>query len=543
MIIRKIVVKNYKLLKDEVITLNPELNIFVGDNDSGKSTILEALSIITTGKLNGYYLERKLKANLFNSDVRAEFVEDVLNGKYPEPPVMVFEAYFDGDAIYKGTNNTLSEDTTGINITVSISDENSEIYKKMLQNGDVKDIPIELYHVSCHYFNGDPFSFRYGPFKSIFIDTTRKEYAGLVDSFVSDSISEHLTEEQIRDLATAYKSSRREFRENDIVKSLNKTVKENAVIQGKQISIDLREDDTEEWKRQMAVVVDDVPFENIGFGSQNIIKIELALRNADKQANVVLMEEPENNLSFSNMTRFVDHVVKSVGKQVFLSTHSSYIANKLNLSNVILVKQGKAVSFNSLSEETKKYFIKLPGYDTLRFALSSKAILVEGPTDDLIIQRAYFDHYGHYPSDEGVDIITVGSLAFKRFCDIAILMKKRVAIVTDNDGSIQKNIYEKYEGYYDHECLSFYYEENEDYNTIEPSVLAVNCDNGVPNEDFKRAISINGSMMNRDYDGILGFMSKKANKSEWAYRVFEATECINYPDYIKKVICCYEEHC
>ena len=40
MTINKIVVKNYKLLQDVVIPLNPDVNIFVGDNDSGKSTML-----------------------------------------------------------------------------------------------------------------------------------------------------------------------------------------------------------------------------------------------------------------------------------------------------------------------------------------------------------------------------------------------------------------------------------------------------------------------------------------------------------------------
>ena len=56
MTIVKMLVKNYKLLKDVIIDYNPEINILVGDNDAGKSTILEALSIITTGKLNGLFI-------------------------------------------------------------------------------------------------------------------------------------------------------------------------------------------------------------------------------------------------------------------------------------------------------------------------------------------------------------------------------------------------------------------------------------------------------------------------------------------------------
>ena len=84
MIIRKIIVKNYKLLKDVEISLNPNINIFVGDNDSGKSTILEALSILTTGKLNGCAFERQLKTNMFTQEVRNLYIQNILKGTLME---------------------------------------------------------------------------------------------------------------------------------------------------------------------------------------------------------------------------------------------------------------------------------------------------------------------------------------------------------------------------------------------------------------------------------------------------------------------------
>ena len=162
MTINKLVIKNYKLIRDIVIPINPNINIFVGENDAGKSTILEALSILTTGKLNGYAFDRQIKANLFNSAVRQEYTAAIEAGQTPTPPRIIFEAYFDGDADFKGSNNTLSEDTVGINITVKISDNNTPIYQKMLAEGDVKDIPVELYTVEYHFFSGAPVSFRYG---------------------------------------------------------------------------------------------------------------------------------------------------------------------------------------------------------------------------------------------------------------------------------------------------------------------------------------------------------------------------------------------
>ena len=86
-----------------------------------------------------------------------------------------------------------------------------------------------------------------------------------------------------------------------------------------------------------------------------------------------------------------------------------------------------------MTGDTYNYFLKLPGYNTLRVILAHKAILVEGPADELILQRAYIDCYGKQPIENGVDVIAVDGLAFQRYCELASLVHKSITIVTDND--------------------------------------------------------------------------------------------------------------
>ena len=69
------------------------------------------------------------------------------------------------------------------------------------------------------------------------------------------------------------------------------------------------------------------------------------------------------------------------------------------------------MSLADLLPDTKDYFMKLPGYNTLRLILSSKTILVEGPSDELIVQKAYKKKYGKLPLEDGVDVISVGCLS------------------------------------------------------------------------------------------------------------------------------------
>lgn len=534
--IKKLLIKNYKSIKQEVIEMQSDVNIFVGENDSGKSTILEAISIVSTGNLNGRSFEKQIKTNLFNQKIRENYIDSLKDKKQIQsPPVIIIEAYLDiEDAAFTGTNNELRENCAGIRMELAFDSEYSDFYKQMLKDEEIYDIPIEFYAVSYHYFKGTPVVYRYAPVKGTFIDTTRKDYSYVMDKFVTSNIATYLTTKEQTDLSTAYRRSRHTFQENAVVKQLNLSMKNNVKVNERSVAVDLREDNIDEWKHQMSIMVESIPFENIGFGTQNSIKIELAIKNSKEQVNLIMMEEPENNLSYTNMTRLIDHITQSEGKQIFISTHSSYIANKLNLGNIFLLYNGKIKSMSELPEDTKRYFKKLPGYDTLRVVLAEKVILVEGTTDELIIQRAYLDEYGKLPMEDGIDVIVVDSLAFKRYCDIAVLLKKKIVIVTYNDGDIQKKINDKYLEYLDKTNLVFKYEENEMLNTIEPSVLEVNCKNGDPTEIFKKVISKNGSMKSKNKQEVLSFMTK--NKAEWALRVLESEDKINYPEYIKDAI-------
>ncbi len=191
-------------------------------------------------------------------------------------------------------------------------------------------------------------------------------------------------------------------------------------------------------------------------------------------------------------------------------------------------------SLQNLDDDTRNYFKKLPGFDTLRVILANKVILVEGPADDLIIQRVYKDKYNKLPINDGIDIIAVNALAFKRYCDIAILVNKNITIVTDNDGNINENIIQKYKGYLDKKNIKICYEKDQTLNTLEPSILAANTINGKISEDFIDGISNNGSMKGKSYEEIKNFMEH--NKTEWSMRIFDYDKNIKYPQYILDAI-------
>ena len=94
--------------------------------------------------------------------------------------------------------------------------------------------------------------------------------------------------------------------------------------------------------------------------------------------------------------------------------------------------------------------------------LCSKAILVEGPSDELIVQRAFMDkHEKALPIEKEIDVISVG-LTFKRFLEIADIIKKPVAVVTDNDGDYDNKIAKKYKDFDDSDTIEIFADERID---------------------------------------------------------------------------------
>lgn len=389
--IKKLVIKNYKKYRDISIELNSGVNIFIGDNNSGKSTILEAISMVLTGKINGIPITNKLNLDWFNYEVREEFKNSIINESYIDPPSILIEAYFESESLsdndiklnsYRGSNNSLSEDSIGVKIDIKLNSDYSSTYKELLENKKIEDIPIELYKIDFRNFAGTPDYYVTTTLKKIaIIDTTKKDYGTILNRFISNSISNFLSENEKTNLRLAYRANRKDFTNNEAVRNLNDKISSDYSFNNKKINLNLKENEIDSWKNEMSISLDNIPIEYIGFGVQNLLKAEMFLRE-NLDVDILCVEEPENNLSFTNMSIFIDKLTK-LDKQLFISTHSSFVANKLNLKNIHLISDNTIKQFKNLPKETYEYFLKLSGYNTLRLILAKSIILVEGPTDEL----------------------------------------------------------------------------------------------------------------------------------------------------------------
>lgn len=95
MAIEKVIIQNFKKFKNPFeVKFNENINLLVGDNESGKSTILEAIHVALTGMYAGRNIRNQLSTYLFNREAVEEYLASVKNEQPIAPPEIMIELYF-----------------------------------------------------------------------------------------------------------------------------------------------------------------------------------------------------------------------------------------------------------------------------------------------------------------------------------------------------------------------------------------------------------------------------------------------------------------
>src|SRR3989339_1644750 len=525
--ISKIVIQNFKIFDNFSLELNEDINIIVGDNESGKSTILEAINLALTRKINGRPIEVELSPFYFNKKCVNAYFNALKNSENPPLPKVIIELYFterEDLAFLMGANNLDKTNDVGVKLEIVFNDDHKDEYEKIIsQKDELKVIPAEYYKINWYSFANNSISSRNLPINCSYIDATTIRLQSGTDYYLQNIINNGLSLKEKVELSFAYRQLKEKFSDLPSIKGINDnlTQRKGAITdKGLAISIDISQKSS--WETNLVPHLDELPFQFIGKGEQSALKIMLALERQATDSHVILIEEPENHLSFASMNKLMDKIVdKCKGKQIIATTHSAYVLNKLGLEKLILVNCNNALFLKELSSDTYNYFKKLTGYDTLRLILAKKTILVEGPSDELIVQKAFLLKYGKLPIHEGVDVINVRGLSFARFLDIAKELEKDILVITDNDGDYENKITKKYASYKDIRTIKISADNDNDLPTLEPQLVKHN-DIKLLNKIFDVAYSKS--------EDLIDYM--KNNKTECALKLFETKEKIGLPKYI-----------
>lgn len=568
--IEKIKIQNFKCFGEEPFefTFNKGVNIIVGKNEEGKSTILEAIHLALTSSYHGRNIKNSLSQYLFNKESVAKYLSVIkTDSKYPAPSILI-ELWFAADddtQRYEGNNNSEEKtDSCGIKLEIKLDKEQKRAYDALLAEGNLLGLPLEYYTVEWQSFARERLNSHSQKIKSVYVDSSNFHYQNAPDIFISHVVKSILTDEDERRVIQACRNAKETFSQHGGIVSLNRKIKSETPSIKSDVSLDVAWGGMNDWEKFVTLKVEDVPFQQQGRGNQCILKTELALAHERAQsAPFLLLEEPESHLTFAKLNTLIKLITNiSPEKQIFITTHSSFVANKLGLDRLILIRNKKILRLDKLSSITYDFFKKIPGYDTLRMILADKCILVEGDADELIVQKAYYQTYVSAPIDDGIDVISVHT-SFLRYLEVASKLDVKTAVVTDNDGELEK-LERKYENYIgvnkkDNILISypskviytFHKKSGSDYNdnTLEPELIRANKRSTLTkilNKKFDRSFLTDDTLLETSpKDNLTDFDDEwnqqirtlmKKHKTESALAFFESKEKFEIPKYIKDAI-------
>ncbi len=338
-------------------------------------------------------------------------------------------------------------------------------------------------------------------------------------------LSEHLDPVERVKISLAHRRSRQQITDDTLAAINRRLEADSKEVHHNPIGLQMDQSARASWETGIVPQVQDIPFAMSGQGQQATIKMSLAMSRTADACTFVLIEEPENHLSYTSLSRLIARIRKlaSDDQQLFVCTHSSFVLNRLGVDRLLLLSDGVPAKLSSLEQSTVDYFRKLAGYDTLRLALADTAVLVEGPSDAIIFERAYRDQTGAPPIESGIDVISMGGLTFKRALELCAALDRDAIILRDNDGKTPQVIREGLEDLLEQGKRELFVGDPSAGDTLEPQIAFAN------DEEALREVLALGQGTDLE-----SWMS--SNKTEAALRIHDSEKTITMPPYIMEAI-------
>lgn len=443
MYLSKLKIKNFRAIKELDVEFNEGVTILVGENNAGKTTIIDALRaiLIPAGGYGSYRLT----------------VDDFKDGDMASD--IGIKVYFD----------KLNEENEISLFNLLAFDKEDGVWGQLNLYGgyDVAKNRVRSKLVAGHELAGNVPSGVYDYVDVTYLRPLRDPATSLAESrhscqamYINSRLGKN---EQDREwLLSEAKSVNEKLcglqDVSEIIEECNREIKE---IIGdtpeQQISFSFNEPDFIQLISDIKTLINGKKYNYNGLGLNNII--EMALLLASKEFNndgfhIVLVEEPEAHLHPMLQRLLLSYIQKIVKKnknklQVIMTTHSPIFASKADIANVCHVSRPKndvvCVGLSNILDDTAKEDDvkklnaknkkKLQRYlDATRGELffSKRVIMVEGVAEYLLIP-VIAQLIGYDLDKHSVTVINCLGLNFEMFIPVLERIGVRSAIITDDD--------------------------------------------------------------------------------------------------------------
>ncbi len=438
--ISKIKIRGYRAHKDLTVEPNRKFNLIVGANESGKSTLMEAVALALTGRINGRNASEELNPHWFNTEVVQEFINKRTGGHAVAFPEILIELSFEDlpelQALCGAINTHVpTAACPGVTMRISANPEYATELEEWAKSPTAL-LPVEYYRCDWRSFADKELTTRPKVLATAVIDSHTVRTSSGIDYHLRQILGDQLEPSERAQISLEYRRVKASMSKTALHAVNTRMSSVHATLHSQPIALAMDQSARTSWEGVVTPYVRDVPFSMSGQGQQSAIKISLAMSRHSGRAKFVMVEEPENHLTHTSLVTLLSRIEALAGEQqqLFVTTHSSFVLNRLGLNALLLMGKDVAAKLTALDPDTIDYFKKLPGYDTLRIVLADKIVLVEGPSDEIVFERIFHDTYGKRPMECGIDVLSMRGLSLARGLELCAVLNKPITALRDNDG-------------------------------------------------------------------------------------------------------------
>jgi len=487
MYISQLRIKNFRVFDEIILSLNKGINILIGENNSGKTAIIDALRIcLGYGKsdTNIYIQESDLHLNTSDPlDINSKIQFDLIFEIESDIERHIFYDFISQDP------QDIERQTIQFHLKYSLEQNGRRMFfKRTVWGGDNEgqQVPYEALQEIFYTYLG-PLRDAVTGLRPYSYDNKTAQLFNKLTKYKKGNSNINLDENMKTNLAdklySVFESADHDWK---FILDEGKG-KVNEHLQGTGILNKFPRIEMNYVGRKFSDVVKGIEirrpiftepieprlqkyfeiFQN-GLGENNLIYSSVVLgdlmnRCEDQELeiyNALLLEEPEAHLHPQYQNTFFEYLntLTDKGLQVFVTSHSPTITAKSNIGNVkVLQRQDdsvKAFCFNALSEvdysnENKKHLRKFLDTTKSQMFFANGVILVEGISEAIllpILSSRFLNPHQINIEKSGVEIVNIGGVAFEHFAklynhdDEKKRFFSKCAIITDSDPKGDKHV-------------------------------------------------------------------------------------------------------